>query len=124
MGPLISAAHRDTVASFLDGARRRVPRLGARAATGFWFAPAVVLADPRRTAIAQEEVFGPVVAVLPFDDEADAHPPRERHDLRPRRLDLDREPRPRGARLARRQERRAVGQLALVGALLRRRSAA
>ena len=38
---------------------------------GFWFAPAVVLAEPADR-IAQEEVFGPVVAVLPFDDEADA----------------------------------------------------
>ena len=50
---------------------RRVPRLGARTGDGFWFAPAVVLAEPTDR-IAQEEVFGPVVAVLPFDDEADA----------------------------------------------------
>ncbi len=70
MGPLISAGHRDSVASFLDGAdiafRGSAPDGG-----GFWFAPAVVLADPRRP-LAQQEVFGPVVAVMPFEDEADA----------------------------------------------------
>lgn len=70
MGPLISAGHRDRVAGFLDGAdvafRGSAPDGG-----GFWFAPTVVLASPRDR-IAQEEIFGPVVAVLPFEDEADA----------------------------------------------------
>ncbi|MFB4350278.1 aldehyde dehydrogenase family protein [Microbacterium sp. CR_7] len=70
MGPLISAGHRDTVASFLDGADIAF-RGSAPQGDGFWFAPAVVLADPGDR-IAQQEVFGPVVAVLPFDDEADA----------------------------------------------------
>ncbi|WP_424448541.1 aldehyde dehydrogenase family protein [Microbacterium arborescens] len=70
MGPLISAGHRDRVAGFLDGVdvafRGSAPEGG-----GFWFAPTVVLASPTDR-IAQEEIFGPVVAVLPFDDEADA----------------------------------------------------
>ncbi|MFE1647014.1 aldehyde dehydrogenase family protein [Microbacterium sp. P01] len=70
MGPLISAAHRDTVASFVDDDRVAF-RGSAPSGDGFWFAPTVVLADPGDR-IAQEEVFGPVVAVLPFDDEADA----------------------------------------------------
>lgn len=70
MGPLISAAHRDTVSSFLDGADVAF-RGTAPEGDGFWFAPAVVLASPGDR-IAQQEVFGPVVAVLPFDDEADA----------------------------------------------------
>ena len=70
MGPLISAGHRDTVASFLDGADIAF-RGTAPEGDGFWFAPAVVLADPADR-IAQQEVFGPVVAVMPFDDEADA----------------------------------------------------
>ena len=42
MGPLISAAHRDTVASFLDGADVAF-RGSAPVGDGFWFAPAVVL---------------------------------------------------------------------------------
>ena len=70
MGPLISAGHRDTVASFLDGADIAF-RGSAPDGEGFWFAPAVVLADPSDR-IAQQEVFGPVVAVMPFEDEADA----------------------------------------------------
>jgi acyl-CoA reductase-like NAD-dependent aldehyde dehydrogenase len=70
MGPLISAAHREGVASFLDGADIAF-RGSAPAGDGFWFAPAVVLAQPQDR-IAREEIFGPVVAVLPFDDEADA----------------------------------------------------
>ncbi len=70
MGPLISSAHRDTVASFLDGADVAF-RGSAPDGDGWWLAPAVVLAQPGDR-IAQEEVFGPVVAVLPFDDEADA----------------------------------------------------
>ncbi|WP_248243150.1 aldehyde dehydrogenase family protein [Microbacterium kunmingense] len=70
MGPLISASHRDTVAGFLDGADVAF-RGAAPTGDGFWFAPTVVLASPGDR-LAQDEVFGPVVAVLPFDDEADA----------------------------------------------------
>ncbi|MGP3533290.1 aldehyde dehydrogenase family protein [Microbacterium sp. RD1] len=70
MGPLISAAHRESVASFVAGARVAF-RGSAPDGDGFWFAPTVVFADPQDR-IAREEVFGPVVAVLPFDDEADA----------------------------------------------------
>ncbi|WP_394289050.1 aldehyde dehydrogenase family protein [Microbacterium sp.] len=70
MGPLISAAQRDRVAGYVDGTevafRGSVPD-----GDGFWFAPTVVLAG-REDRIVKEEVFGPVVAVLPFDDEADA----------------------------------------------------
>lgn len=70
MGPLISAAHREHVASFLEGADIAF-RGAAPEGDGFWFAPAVVLARPDDR-IAREEIFGPVVAVMPFDDEADA----------------------------------------------------
>ena len=70
MGPLISASHRSTVEGFLAGANIAF-RGSAPSGEGFWFAPTVVLAD-RADRIAREEVFGPVVAVLPFDDEQDA----------------------------------------------------
>ncbi len=70
MGPLISASHRSSVEGFLDGADVAF-RGSAPSGDGFWFAPTVVLAGPEDR-IAREEVFGPVVAVLPFDDEADA----------------------------------------------------
>ncbi|TXK16312.1 aldehyde dehydrogenase [Homoserinibacter sp. GY 40078] len=71
MGPLVSAAHRDQVASFLDDGVEIAFRGSAPDGPGFWFAPTVVRAD-RHDRIATEEVFGPVVTVLPFDDEADA----------------------------------------------------
>jgi acyl-CoA reductase-like NAD-dependent aldehyde dehydrogenase len=70
MGPLISSSHRDTVAGFVDGAEVAF-RGTAPEGEGFWFAPTVVLAE-RDARIAREEIFGPVVAVMPFDDEADA----------------------------------------------------
>ncbi|SDD71019.1 aldehyde dehydrogenase family protein [Actinokineospora iranica] len=71
MGPLISAAHRDRVASYIDGAPVAF-RGGAPEGPGFWFPPTVlgpVATDHRAVT---DEVFGPVVAVLPFDDEAEA----------------------------------------------------
>ncbi len=70
MGPLISAAQRDRVAGYVDGADVAF-RGTAPEGDGFWFAPTVLLAG-RGDRVAKEEVFGPVVAVLPFDDEADA----------------------------------------------------
>ncbi len=70
MGPLISAAHRETVAGYVDGTpvafRGDVPE-GA----GFWF-PCTVVEATNDDRIAREEVFGPVAAVIPFEDEADA----------------------------------------------------
>ena len=51
---------------------------------GYWYPPTVVLPARRRaTAVWREEVFGPVVVVLPFDDEADAIRDGQRHGVRP-----------------------------------------
>jgi acyl-CoA reductase-like NAD-dependent aldehyde dehydrogenase len=70
MGPLVSAAHRDSVQGFLEDAPVAF-RGTAPDGKGFWMAPTVLL--PSRTdRVATEEIFGPVVSVLPFDDEADA----------------------------------------------------
>jgi acyl-CoA reductase-like NAD-dependent aldehyde dehydrogenase len=72
MGPLISAAHRAHVASYVPEGAPVAFRGSAPAGAGFWFPPTVLApvsaADPAYT----EEVFGPVVTVTPFDDEADA----------------------------------------------------
>ena len=69
MGPLISAEQRERVASYVDG--NVVFRGDAPHGPGFWFPPTLVEAtnDDR---VAREEVFGPVAAVIPFDEEADA----------------------------------------------------
>jgi acyl-CoA reductase-like NAD-dependent aldehyde dehydrogenase len=69
MGPLISAAHRETVASFVEGEplfRGETPN-----GKGFWYPATLVEAKPGDR-IAREEVFGPVAALIPFDDEAEA----------------------------------------------------
>ena len=69
MGPLISAEHRERVASYVDG--NVVFRGETPEGPGFWYPPTLVEAtnDDR---VAREEVFGPVAAVIPFDEEADA----------------------------------------------------
>ena len=69
MGPLISAAHRETVASFLEG--EPLFRGEAPKGQGFWFPATLVEARPEDR-IAREEVFGPVAALIPFADEAEA----------------------------------------------------
>ena len=71
MGPLISAAHRGTVASYVEGAD--VAFTGqAPAGDGWWFPPTVLLAHSTGDRHWREEVFGPVLSVLPFRDEDDA----------------------------------------------------
>jgi acyl-CoA reductase-like NAD-dependent aldehyde dehydrogenase len=69
MGPLISAAHRETVAGFVEG--EPLYRGEAPDGKGFWFPCTLVEARPGDR-IAHEEVFGPVAALIPFADEAEA----------------------------------------------------
>jgi betaine-aldehyde dehydrogenase len=69
MGPLVSAQHRKTVASFLDG--EPLFKGDAPTGPGFWF-PCTIVEATNDDRIAREEVFGPVAALIPFDDEADA----------------------------------------------------
>ena len=91
MGPLITAGQRDSVSAYVDGDRRRLHRNGSAGAGldgGFWYPPTVVLPASPADRIWREEVFGPVVAVLPFDDEADAIAAGQRQRLRPVRLDF------------------------------------
>ena len=71
MGPLVSRTHRDTVASFVPEDAPVAFRGAAPSGPGYWFPPTVL--TPQRTdRAAREEIFGPVVTVLPFEDEADA----------------------------------------------------
>ncbi|MEU6541183.1 aldehyde dehydrogenase family protein [Streptomyces sp. NPDC047000] len=75
MGPLISEQQRDKV----DGMVRRavddgavLVRGGKRIDPGFFYAPTLLAQVDPDSEIAQEEVFGPVLAVIPYDDEDDA----------------------------------------------------
>ncbi|OBH55590.1 aldehyde dehydrogenase [Mycobacterium sp. E2479] len=71
MGPLVSAAHRDKVASYVPDDAPIAFRGTAPAGRGFWFPPTVL--TPQRTdRSVTDEIFGPVVTVLAFDDEHDA----------------------------------------------------
>jgi acyl-CoA reductase-like NAD-dependent aldehyde dehydrogenase len=72
MGPLISAEQRDRVAAYVDGSVDVAFRGNAPDGPGHWYPPTVVLPRSASDAVWREEVFGPVVAVLPFEDEADA----------------------------------------------------
>ncbi len=71
MGPLISRGQREVVESYVDGAEVAF-RGQAPAGAGFWYPPTVLLAHTGREAHWREEIFGPVVSVLPFDDEDEA----------------------------------------------------
>jgi acyl-CoA reductase-like NAD-dependent aldehyde dehydrogenase len=76
MGSLISASHRDKVHGFVGGAREEGAEIttgGAIAAgAGAFYPPTVIANASNRMLAAQEEIFGPVVTVIPFEDEADA----------------------------------------------------
>ena len=85
VGPLISAAHRERVRSFVDGGSYADGSASTEGGSyvdggvafrgscpdgpGFWFPPTVLTGTGRAW---EEEIFGPVVSVLPFEDEADA----------------------------------------------------
>ena len=72
MGPLITAAHRDSVASYLDGSARVAFQGEAPSGAGFWFPPTVLAPVATTDRQWREEIFGPVISVAAFDDEQDA----------------------------------------------------
>ena len=72
MGPLISADHRARVSSYLEDGAKVAIRGDAPSGPGYWFPPTVLSPVAPADRAAREEIFGPVVAVIPFHDEADA----------------------------------------------------
>ena len=72
MGPLISAAHRERVAGYVPDDAPVAFRGSAPAGAGFWFPPTVLTPTDPGDRTLHEEIFGPVVTVVAFDDEADA----------------------------------------------------
>ncbi|MDT7765541.1 MAG: aldehyde dehydrogenase [Mycobacterium sp.] len=82
VGPVISAAQKKRVLDMVEQARRdgasivtgggEVENLPEHLAGGHFVAPTVIVGADNRSAIAQEEVFGPVLIVMPFDDDDEA----------------------------------------------------
>ena len=76
IGPLVSAAHRSRVTGFVDRARAAGARIAVGGTPldgpGCYFPPTLVLGADQRSEIVQDEIFGPVVVVVPFDGEDEA----------------------------------------------------
>jgi betaine-aldehyde dehydrogenase len=78
MGPLISSTQRDRVAGFVDRARSSGAQVmtGGRVPDGldrgYFYAPTLIIDADQSSEIVQQEVFGPVLVVLPFDGEEEA----------------------------------------------------
>ncbi len=75
-GPLVSHRQRDRVAGFVERAVRDGARVvhggaapGGALARGAYYAPTLVVDAAQRSEIVQDEVFGPVLVVLPFDSD-------------------------------------------------------
>jgi betaine-aldehyde dehydrogenase len=74
MGPLVTAEHCDRVMQYIEiGRRRRGCCAVARGEGDGWFVEPTIFRDVENTMrIAREEIFGPVLVVIPFDGEEDA----------------------------------------------------
>ena len=72
MGPLISADHRRTVASYVPDDAPVAIRGSAPDGAGYWFPPTVLCPVGNDERPAREEIFGPVAGVIPFRDEREA----------------------------------------------------
>ena len=121
VGPMISQAHLAKVRSYIELG----PKEGATLLCGGLDAPELpeprearattcvptVFADvDNRMQIAQDEIFGPVACLIPFNDEADAIRIANDIRLRPVELRVDREPRPRAPRGGRDRGRHVLRQ--------------
>jgi aldehyde dehydrogenase (NAD+)/betaine-aldehyde dehydrogenase len=76
MGSLISTAHRDRVHGFVERGQKEGAELVAGGefgeGNGAFYRPTVLARVDNAMEVAQEEIFGPVVTVIPFEDEKDA----------------------------------------------------
>ncbi|MFM6854404.1 MAG: aldehyde dehydrogenase [Sphingopyxis sp.] len=77
VGPMASAAHRDRVERYIAAGRGEARRITGggrpRGQDHGWFVEPTVFADVANSAtIAQEEIFGPVLSIIPYQDEGEA----------------------------------------------------
>src|SRR5918999_2168689 len=83
MGPPISADHREKVASFVTDDAPVAIRGSTPDGPGFWYPPTVLAPVSNDDRAAREEIFGPVVAVVPLEDQEGAIPPANHPTYRP-----------------------------------------
>ena len=131
LGPLVSAGQRQTALDYLEIGQKEGARLVTGGdvpevpdgANGFYLRPAILADVDNAWRVAQEEIFGPVACVIPFDTEEEAI--RLANDDRVRALGFDLDPRSRPSDQGRegdpdrRVERELVAQRAHRGALRR-----
>jgi acyl-CoA reductase-like NAD-dependent aldehyde dehydrogenase len=78
LGPLASAAQRDSVLAYIEQGKKEgaTPVAGGGAPPnlqkGFYVEPTIFANVDNKMSIAQEEIFGPVLAIIPYDSDADA----------------------------------------------------
>jgi len=72
MGPLISKGQLDRVQEYMPDSSKVAFTGSKPPGDGFWFAPTVLMADSTSDRAYREEIFGPIVSVIAFDDEEDA----------------------------------------------------
>jgi aminomuconate-semialdehyde/2-hydroxymuconate-6-semialdehyde dehydrogenase len=81
MGPVVSEEHYKKVTSYLEIAKvenatlicgGKRPELPEYLQNGYYLEPTVYLTENPKSRICQEEIFGPVVAIIPFDTEEEA----------------------------------------------------
>ncbi|HEX6595238.1 MAG TPA: aldehyde dehydrogenase [Bacillota bacterium] len=81
MGPVVSAEHYEKVTSYLEIAKEegatlvtggKRPKLDDYLREGFYLEPTVYIQEDPKTRLCQEEIFGPVVTLIPFDTEEEA----------------------------------------------------
>ena len=78
LGPLASAGQRDSVLEFIEQGKKEGATLvagggrPAEPAKGFYVEPTIFANVDNKMGIAQEEIFGPVLVIIPYDTEADA----------------------------------------------------
>ncbi len=77
LGPLISMTHREKVSGMVERARNYARVIGGGApggelASGSYFKPTLIADTAPESEIVRDEVFGPVLAVMPFDDDDEA----------------------------------------------------
>ena len=95
MGPVVSEEQLERVTGYIEIGRREGAEIvtGGERATdlgdGYFVQPTIFAGVSNDMRIAQEEIFGPVAAVIPVDDVDEAIRDRQRHDLRPCGCRLD-----------------------------------